>query len=103
MIPRTITAQTIASRESWSSIMEAIKKYWDMPAFCNFGAETLTYGDVATGIEKYHILFKECGIKKDEKIKHMIEQYAKDGYRGRRFALREHCSLPPRHTPLPEL
>ena len=29
MIPRTITAQTIASRESWSSIMEAIKKYWD--------------------------------------------------------------------------
>lgn len=49
-------------------INTAIKKYWDMPAFCNFGAETLTYGDVATGIEKYHILFKECGIKKDEKI-----------------------------------
>jgi long-chain acyl-CoA synthetase len=39
-----------------------------MPAYCNFGAETFTYGDVAAGIEKYHILFKECGIKKDDKI-----------------------------------
>ena len=49
-------------------INAAIKKYWDSPALCNFGAETLTYGDVAAGIEKYHILFNECGIKKDEKI-----------------------------------
>ncbi len=49
-------------------INAAIKQYWDKPAFCNFGAETLTYGDVAAGIEKYHILFKECGIKKDDKI-----------------------------------
>ena len=49
-------------------INAAIKKYWDSPALCNFGAETLTYGDVATGIEKYHILFKECGIEKDDKI-----------------------------------
>jgi long-chain acyl-CoA synthetase len=36
--------------------------------FTNFGANTLTYGDVATGIEKYHILFKECGIAKGDKI-----------------------------------
>ena len=49
-------------------INAAIKQYWNKPAFCNFGAETLTYGDVAAGIEKYHILFKECGIKKDDKI-----------------------------------
>jgi hypothetical protein len=49
-------------------INTAIKKYWDMPAYCNFGAETFTYGDVAAGIEKYHILFKECGIKKDDKM-----------------------------------
>jgi long-chain acyl-CoA synthetase len=49
-------------------INAAIKKYWDSPALCNFGAETFTYGDIARGIEKYHILFKECGIKKDEKI-----------------------------------
>ena len=49
-------------------INTAIKKYWDMPAFTNFGAETLTYGEVAAGIEKYHIMFKECGIKKDDNI-----------------------------------
>ena len=49
-------------------INASIKKYWDMPAFCNYGAETLTYGDVAAGIEKYHILFKENGIAKDDKI-----------------------------------
>ncbi len=49
-------------------INAAIKKYWDSPALCNFGAETFTYGDIAKGIEKYHILFKECGIKKDDKI-----------------------------------
>ena len=46
----------------------AIKKYWESPALCNFGAETLTYGDIARGIEKYHIFFNECGIKKDDKI-----------------------------------
>lgn len=49
-------------------INTSIKKYWDNPAFCNFGAETLTYGDIAAGIERYHILFKESGIKKDDKI-----------------------------------
>ena len=52
----------------FNHINATIKKYWDLPAISNFGAETLTYGDLATGIEKYHILFKECGIKKDDKI-----------------------------------
>ncbi|MBE6303695.1 MAG: long-chain fatty acid--CoA ligase [Bacteroidales bacterium] len=46
----------------------SVKKYWDSPMFTNFGANTLTYGDVACGIEKYHILFSECGIKKGDKI-----------------------------------
>ena len=49
-------------------INTSIKKYWDNPAFSNFGAETFTYGDMAAGIERYHILFKESGIKKDDKI-----------------------------------
>ena len=46
----------------------SVKKYWDSPMFTNFGANTLTYGDVAREIEKYHILFKECGISKGDKI-----------------------------------
>ena len=52
----------------FNHINATIKKYWDLPAICNLGAETLTYGDLASGIEKYHIFFKECGIKKDDKI-----------------------------------
>ena len=47
---------------------ESVKKYWDSPLFTNFGANTMTYGDVAKGIEKYHVLFDECGIQKGDKI-----------------------------------
>lgn len=49
-------------------IGESIKANWDMPAFSNFGGETYTYGQIAEGIEKYHILFKECGIEKGDNI-----------------------------------
>ena len=49
-------------------IGNALKKYWDMPAMSNYGGETYTYGQVAEGIEKYHILFRECGIKKGDNI-----------------------------------
>ena len=49
-------------------ISESIKSHWDVPAFSNFGGETYSYGQVAEGIEKYHILFKECGIEKGDKI-----------------------------------
>ena len=49
-------------------ISNALKKYWDMPAMSNYGGETYTYGQVAEGIEKYHILFRECGIKKGDNI-----------------------------------
>jgi long-chain acyl-CoA synthetase len=46
----------------------SVKKYWEQPMFTNYGANTLTYGDVAKSIEKYHILFKESGIVKGDKI-----------------------------------
>ena len=51
-----------------SYINDSIKSYWDMPAVTNFGAETYTYGQMAEGIEKYHIFFEEAGIKKGDKI-----------------------------------
>ncbi|MBR3854564.1 MAG: AMP-binding protein [Bacteroidaceae bacterium] len=47
---------------------KSIKKHWDRPAFSNFGGETYTYGQVAEGIEKYHILFDACGLKKGDKV-----------------------------------
>lgn len=49
-------------------INDSIKKHWNMPALTNFGAETYTYGQLAEGIEKYHIFFEEAGVKKGDKI-----------------------------------
>ena len=49
-------------------IDEAIKSYWNEPALTNYGSNTLTYGDVAAGIEKYHLVFEKCGIQKGDKI-----------------------------------
>ena len=51
-----------------SYINDSIKTHWEMPAVTNFGAETYTYGQMAEGIEKYHIFFEEAGIKKGDKI-----------------------------------
>lgn len=51
-----------------SYIDEAIKANWNRPALTNYGANTMTYGVVASEIEKMHILFEKCGIKKGEKI-----------------------------------
>ncbi len=51
-----------------SYIDETIKANWSRPALTNYGANTLSYGDIAVGIEKIHLLFEECGIKKGEKI-----------------------------------
>ena len=47
---------------------DAVKEYWDLPAVTNFGKETYTYGQLADNIAKYHILFKEVGIKKGDKV-----------------------------------
>ena len=49
-------------------ISEAIKTNWDKPAITNYGANTFTYGQIAEGIEKMHLLFEKCGIKKGDKI-----------------------------------
>ena len=51
-----------------SYIDESIKANWKRPALTNYGANTFTYGDVASEIEKMHILFEKCGIAKGEKI-----------------------------------
>ena len=51
-----------------SYINDSIKTHWEKPAITNFGAETYTYGQLAEGIEKYHIFFEEAGIKKGDKV-----------------------------------
>ncbi len=55
--------------EHYFSILEqTIKRDWDRPALCNYRGETFSFCQMAENIEKFHIFFKEAGIKKGEKI-----------------------------------
>ena len=51
-----------------SYVDASIKANWDCKALSNYGANTFTYKDVASEIEKMHILFEKCGIAKGDKI-----------------------------------
>lgn len=60
----------IIATESMIKRFECVfRTAWDQPALSNFGTSlTYTYGDVATRIAYYHILFKEMGLKPGDKI-----------------------------------
>ena len=47
---------------------ESFKKNWDRPAISNYQGITLHYRDVATRIDKMHIMFEECGLEKGDKV-----------------------------------
>ena len=49
-------------------VENAFKSYWDSPAITNYGKNTFTFGQVATNIEKLHILLEEAGVRKGDKI-----------------------------------
>ena len=49
-------------------LQESFRKHWDRPALSNYQGITLKYGDVATRIEKLHIAFEQCGLKKGDKV-----------------------------------
>ena len=51
-----------------SYIEESILKYWDNDAFTDYKGATLQFHDVARKIEKLHILFENCGVKRGDKI-----------------------------------
>ncbi len=44
------------------------KEHWNYPALSNYKGETLQYKDLARRIEKLHIIFEECGLKKGDKV-----------------------------------
>ncbi|MFB6342033.1 AMP-binding protein [Saccharicrinis sp. FJH62] len=55
--------------ETFITLVEnAIKKYWDSPAFSDYEGQTISYGEVGNKILKLHHVFKKCGIKKNDKI-----------------------------------
>ena len=45
-----------------------MKEHWDYLALSNYKGEHLQYKDVARRIEKLHIIFEECGLKKGDKV-----------------------------------
>ena len=47
---------------------EAFKKNWLRPAISNYQGETLHFRDLARRIEKLHIMFEVCGLKKGDKV-----------------------------------
>ena len=47
---------------------DSVKANWNSPAVTNFGGVTYTFSQMADCIAKYHILFKEAGIAKGDKV-----------------------------------
>lgn len=47
----------------------SFRQNWDLPALSEFGTgHTMTYADLARRIASLHLLFKECGVKRGDKI-----------------------------------
>ena len=47
----------------------SLREHWDLEAVTDYDTQvTLTYGQLAINIAKLHILFAECGVKKNDKI-----------------------------------
>ena len=47
----------------------SFRKNWELPVLSEFGSgQTMTYADLARRIGAMHLLFKECGVKRGDKI-----------------------------------
>ncbi|HCV16231.1 MAG TPA: long-chain fatty acid--CoA ligase, partial [Rikenellaceae bacterium] len=56
-------------RESFNLLLQnSLKENWDYPALSDYKGITLNYKDVARRIEKLHIVYETCGVKKGDKI-----------------------------------
>ena len=52
----------------FTRLEETMRRHWDKPALCNYHGEEFTYGDLATKIERFHLIFDSVGVKKGDKI-----------------------------------
>ncbi len=47
----------------------SFKNHWDMEAITDYGTtNTLTYGQMAAQIARLHVLLKQCGVRRNDKI-----------------------------------
>lgn len=63
----------------FTRLAEAMRANWEAPALCNYKGEEFTFQQLATTIEKFHILFEEAGVKKGDKIALCAKNSAKWG------------------------
>jgi long-chain acyl-CoA synthetase len=57
------------SKHFFSFLEDTIKNHWDAPAITDYETDfTMTYGELAEHIAQLHLLFKEMGLQKGEKI-----------------------------------
>ncbi len=57
------------SKHFFSFLEDTIKNHWDAPAMTDYETDfTMTYGEVAEHIAQLHLLFKEMGLQKGEKV-----------------------------------
>lgn len=57
------------SKHFFSFLEDTIKNNWDAPALTDYETDfTMTYGEVAEHVAQLHLLFKEMGLKKGEKV-----------------------------------
>ena len=48
---------------------DAMRLYWDRPSMSDYGQTKIyTFGEVAAQVERLHVLFKQCGVEKQDKI-----------------------------------
>lgn len=45
-----------------------IRHHWEKPALCFFQGETITFGQLAGHIQRFHVLFENAGFEKGDKI-----------------------------------
>jgi long-chain acyl-CoA synthetase len=56
-------------KENYVDFLEgSIRDNWKLPAFSNYKADTLSYGEVAERIYRLHALFRALGLKRGDKI-----------------------------------
>ncbi len=49
-------------------VEKSIKQYWGTPVFSDYEGDTFLYQDMAKEIEKLHLLFREAGVFKGDRI-----------------------------------
>ena len=52
----------------FTRLEQTYKNKWEDPALSNYNGESITYRELATFVEKFHIFFEAAGIRKGEKI-----------------------------------